>query len=70
MRKRERMESNDPTPKEITAEQLLGQRAEEARRALPADSLRLAISASAVTVLVLLVIVVFGLRHWRLAHGE
>jgi hypothetical protein len=70
MKKRERMESNDPTPEEITAEQLLGQRAEEARRALPADSLRLAISASAVTVLVLLVIVVFGLRHWRLAHGE
>jgi hypothetical protein len=52
---------------EITAEQLLEPRAEEARRALPADSLRLAMSASAVTVLLLLVIVVFGLHRCRSA---
>jgi hypothetical protein len=60
------MERNE----EIATEQLLEHRAEEALRALPTDSLRLAISASAVTILVLLVIVVFGLRHFRLAHGE
>jgi hypothetical protein len=60
------MESDE----EIAAEQLFEQRAEEGLPGLPADSLRLAISASAVTVLVLLVIVVFGLRRWWSAQGE